>query len=55
MIKLLFENSDTPPIGDEFDKTLKMLHESTHDRSIRMAILKVQRYKTKYLDKPKQR
>ena len=42
------------PIMDEFDKTLKMLHESTHDRKIRESILVVQRYKTEYLDKPKQ-
>ena len=39
------------PIMDEFDKTLKMLHESTHDEKIRESILLVQRYKTEYLDK----
>ena len=39
---------------DEFDKTLKMLHESTHDEKIRESILLVQRYKTEYLDNPKQ-
>jgi hypothetical protein len=38
------------PIMDEFDKTLKMLHESTHDEKIRESILLVQRYKTEYLD-----
>jgi hypothetical protein len=38
------------PIMDEFDKILKMLHESTHDRKIRESILLVQRYKTEYLD-----
>ena len=41
------------PIMDEFDKTLKMLHESTHDEKIRESILLVQRYKTEYLDNPK--
>jgi|TARA_R110000868_G_scaffold254809_1_gene511335 hypothetical protein len=55
MSRLLFEDEDISPIMDEFDKTLEILHQSTHDRSIRTAILKVQRYKTKYLDKPKQR
>jgi len=39
------------PIMDEFDKTLKLLHESTHDREIRKSILMVQEYKTTYLDK----
>tara|TARA_R110000868_G_C10832475_1_gene759471 strand:+ start:532 stop:825 length:294 start_codon:yes stop_codon:yes gene_type:complete len=39
------------PIMDEFDKTLKLLHESTHDRKIRKSILMVQEYKTTYLDK----
>jgi hypothetical protein len=43
------------PIMDEFDKTLKMLHESTHDEKIRESILLVQRYKTEYLDNSKQR
>jgi len=43
------------PIMDEFDKTLKMLHESTHDEKIRESILLVQRYKTEYLDNKKQR
>jgi len=43
------------PIMDEFDKTLKMLHESTHDVKIRESILLVQRYKTEYLDNTKQR
>jgi len=43
------------PIMDEFDKTLKMLHESTHNKKIRESILVIQRYKTEYLDKPKQR
>ena len=43
------------PIMDEFDKTLKMLHESTHDGKIRESILLVQRYKTEYLDNKKQR
>jgi hypothetical protein len=38
------------PIMDEFDKTLKMLHESTHDEKIRESILLVQKYKTEYLD-----
>jgi hypothetical protein len=47
-----FEEPD--PIMDEFDKTLKMLHESTHDEKIRESILLVQRYKTEYLDNPKQ-
>jgi hypothetical protein len=40
---------------DEFDKTLKLLHESTHDEKIRESILLVQRYKTEYLDNKKQR
>ena len=48
-----FEGPD--PIMDEFDKTLKMLHESTHDGKIRESILLVQRYKTEYLDNKKQR
>jgi hypothetical protein len=48
-----FEEPD--PIMDEFDKTLKMLHESTHDEKIRESILLVQRYKTEYLDNKKQR
>lgn len=39
---------------DDFDKTLKLLHESTHDGKIRESILLVQRYKTEYLDNPKQ-
>lgn len=39
------------PIMDEFDKTLKLLHESTHDKEIRKLILMVQEYKTTYLDK----
>ena len=43
------------PIMDEFDKTLKMLHESTHDEKIRESILLVQGYKTEYLDNKKQR
>jgi hypothetical protein len=43
------------PIMDEFDKTLKMLHESTHDEKIRESILLVQGYKTEYLDNSKQR
>ncbi len=43
------------PIMDDFDLTLKLLHESTHDRKVRESILIVQSYKTKYLDKPKQR
>ncbi len=43
------------PIMDEFDNTLKMLHESTHDVKIRESILLVQRYKTEYLDNSKQR
>jgi hypothetical protein len=43
------------PIMDDFDKTLKMLHESTHDVKIRESILLVQRYKTEYLDNTKQR
>jgi hypothetical protein len=43
------------PIMDEFDKTLKMLHESTHDVKIRESILLAQRYKTEYLDNKKQR
>jgi hypothetical protein len=34
---------------DDFDKTLKLLHESTHDEKIREAILIVLEYKTKYL------
>ncbi len=29
------------PIMDEFDKTLKMLHESTHDVKVRESILLV--------------
>ena len=43
------------PIMDEFDKILKMLHESTHDVKVRESILLVQRYKTEYLDNTKQR
>jgi len=43
------------PTMDEFDKTLKMLHESTHDVKIRESILLIQRYKTEYLDNKKQR
>jgi len=43
------------PIMDEFDKTLKMLHESTNDEKSRESILLVQRYKTEYLDNKKQR
>ena len=39
------------PIMDEFDKTLKLLHESTHDEEVRKALLMVQDYKTGYLDK----
>lgn len=38
------------PIMNEFDKTLKLLHESTHDIEIRESVLTVQRYKTNYLD-----
>jgi hypothetical protein len=38
------------PIMDEFDKTLKVLHESTHDKKVREAILIVQEFKTKLLD-----
>ena len=41
------------PIMDDFDKTLKLLHESTHDRTVREAVLIVQEYKTKYLDNEK--
>jgi len=37
------------PVMDEFDKTLKLLHESTHDREVRESILIVQKYKTSYL------
>ena len=48
------EYSEEPtPIMDEFDKTLKLLHESTHDGKIREALLVVQSYKTLYLDTPK--
>ena len=48
------EYSEEPiPIMDEFDLTLKMLHESTHDAKIREALLVVQSYKTLYLDTPK--
>ena len=47
-------DEEPDPIMDEFDKTLKMLHESTHDGKIRESILLVQRYKTEYLDNPKQ-
>ena len=36
---------------DDFDKTLKLLHESTHDKTLREAILSVQEYKTKYITK----
>jgi len=43
------------PIMDDFDLTLKLLHESTNDKKIRESILVIQRYKTEYLDKPKQR
>jgi hypothetical protein len=39
------------PVMDDFDNTLKLLHESTHDKEIRESILVVQRYKTIYLDK----
>jgi len=42
---------ETNPIMDEFDLTLKLLHESTHDEKVRESILIVQVYKTKYLDK----
>ncbi len=38
------------PVMDEFDKTLKLLHESTHDESIRESILNIQKYKSKYID-----
>jgi len=34
----------------DFDNTLKMLHESTHDKKIRESILMVQKYKTNYCD-----
>ena len=34
---------------DEFDKNLKILHESTHDKKIREAIITIQEYKIKYL------
>lgn len=44
------ESSIKNPIMDEFDKTLKLLHESTHDKNIREAIIKVQEYKTYKLD-----
>ena len=53
--RLKFMNEEPDPIMDEFDKTLKMLHESTHDGKIRESILLVQRYKTEYLDNKKQR
>ena len=36
---------------DDFDKTIKLLHESTHDKKLREAILLVQEYKTKYITK----
>lgn len=45
------EKSDNYIKIDEFDKTLKLLHESTHDKDLRESILKVQKYKTDYLDK----
>jgi hypothetical protein len=38
------------PVMDDFDKTLKTLHESTHDESIRESILKVQHFKSKTID-----
>lgn len=48
--KIMNEYEITPPIMDEFDKTLKLLHESTHDDKVREAILIVQEFKTKLLD-----
>ena len=53
--KIIIPQEEPDPIMDEFDKTLKMLHESTHDVKIRESILLVQRYKTEYLDNTKQR
>jgi hypothetical protein len=47
----IIEFSVVEPVMDDFDETLKLLHESTHDKEIREAILVVQRYKTTYLDK----
>ena len=32
---------------DEFDKTIRLLHESTHDKKIREALLIVYDFKTK--------
>lgn len=45
------EKSDDYIKMDEFDKTLKLLHESTHDKDLRESILKIQKYKTDYLNK----
>ncbi len=46
----IIEEEFLEPVMDDFDKTLKILHESTHDNKIRESILVVQKYKTKYLD-----
>jgi hypothetical protein len=53
--EIIIPQEEPDPIMDDFDKTLKMLHESTHDVKIRESILLVQRYKTEYLDNTKQR
>lgn len=48
-----FYSEEPIPIMDEFDRTLKVLHESTHDVKIRESLLIVQGYKTLHLDTPK--
>jgi len=43
-----FKESKEDYVMDEFDRTIKILHESTHDKDIRESLLKTIEYKRRY-------